>query len=251
MRRLLDDEDFQKASELGHSLTGKINECIKCVNRAVKQLTELKEAVEKSYNDSRKARIAGTTATVTGSVIAITGFGLSFVTLGASLGLTVAGAVLAAAGGATIGGAEIGYLAVSRKKLKKTEKACDECNKAMDEVKISGKEFSNRIKSASKKHPTFTEEIILDLLKQAWNFTEPTLKTFYSGYKLVDGVTDVGRSAVAVTTTVRTVRSRCTSWCSHSIHWTRDIRTCVQHRGCGSGCLVHTCRHSSLGQICL
>lgn len=77
----------------------------------------------------------------------------------------------------------------------------------MDEVKISGKEFSNRIKSASKKHPTFTEEIIFDLLKQAWNFTEPTLKTFYSGYKLVDGVTDVGRSAVAVTTTVRTVRA--------------------------------------------
>ena len=48
LRRLLDDEDFQKASELGHSLKGKINECIKCVNRAVKQLTELKEAVEKS-----------------------------------------------------------------------------------------------------------------------------------------------------------------------------------------------------------
>ena len=207
LRRLLDDEDFQKASEAGHSLKEIIDSCINKVNGAVKELTDLKKAVEKSYDDSRKARIAGTTATVTGSVIAITGFGLSFVTLGASLVLTVAGAVLAAAGGATIGGAEIGYLVVSRKKLKETENACDESNKAMDDLKDSSEEFSKYLQLLSNKHPTFTEENIFHLLRQAWNFSEPTFKTFYSGYKLIDGVTDIGRNALAVTNTVRTVRA--------------------------------------------
>ena len=137
LRRLLDDDEFNEASEVGHSLKEMINDYLQNAKpQAVAELTDLKEAIEKSYDDSRKARIAGTTATVTGSVIAITEFGLSFVTLGASLGLTVFGAVLAAAGEVTISGAEIRYLVVSRKKLKKTEKACQENNKVRRTFRI-------------------------------------------------------------------------------------------------------------------
>ena len=207
LKRLLDDDEWKEASEIGYSLKELIDKYLeKSVGphaQAVAELTALKEAIEKSYNDSRKARIAGTTATVTGSVIAIAGFGLSFVTLGASLGLTVAGAVLAAAGGVTIGGAEIGYLAVSRKKLKETEKACQESNEKMEEIKKRGKKYEELIKSLSTRHPTFTEENIFHLLRQAWDFTGPTLKTFYNGYKLIDGAADVGRTAITATNSVR------------------------------------------------
>ena len=204
LKGLLDDDKWQEASEVGHSLKELIDDYLQNVKpKAVAELTDLKEAIEKSYNDSRKARIAGTTATVTGSVIAITGFGLSFVTLGASLGLTVAGAVLAAAGGVTISGAEIGYLAVSRNKLKETEKACQKNNEMMQEIKVCGEKYSDLIELISKRHPTFTKENIFHLLRQAWNYTGPTLKTFYNGYKLIDGVTDVGRNAVTVTNSVR------------------------------------------------
>ena len=44
-------------------------------------------------------------------------------TFGASLGLTFAGGTMAVAGLLTIGGAEIGYYAVSLKTLKQAEKA--------------------------------------------------------------------------------------------------------------------------------
>ena len=201
LKRLLDDEDWQVTSELGHSLKEMIDKFLQKVRpKTVAKLKALADAVEKSYDDSRKARIAGTTATVAGSTIAITGFGLSFFTLGASLGLTVAGAVLAAAGGVTIGGAEIGYLAVSRKKLKSTEEACQADNKAMHDIKTCSEKFSDHVNSLAEKHPTFTKENIFHLLRQAWDFGEPTLKTFYNGYKLVDGASDVGRT---ITNTVR------------------------------------------------
>ena len=204
LRRLLEDDNFKKASTYGYSLKEMIDDYVENVKPdTVAKLTGLKEAVEKSYNHSRKARIAGTTATITGSVIAITGFGLSFVTLGASLGLTVAGAALAAAGGVTIGGAEVGYLAVSRKKLKDTEDACQRSNEAMKEIKTKGKAFFDLIATLSNKYPTFTEDNIFHLVRQAWDFTEPTVRTLYNGYKLIDGATDVGRSAVAVSNTVR------------------------------------------------
>lgn len=204
LRGLLDDDEWNEASEVGHSLKEMIDDYLQNAKpQAVAELTDLKEAIEKSYDDSRKARIAGTTATVTGSVIAITGFGLSFVTLGASLGLTVVGAVLAAAGGVTISGAEIGYLAVSRKKLKKTEKACQENNKKMQEIQERGEKYSDLIESLHKRHPTFTMENIFHLLRQAWNYTGPTFKTLYNGYKLIDGVIDVGRNAITVTTFAR------------------------------------------------
>lgn len=198
LKRLLDDNEWHKASEIGRSLKELIDDYLQNVRpQAVGELTELKKIIERSYNDSRKARIAGTTATVTGSVIAITGFGLSFVTLGASLGLTIAGAVLAAAGGVTISGAEIGYLAVSRNKLKEMEKACRRNNEMMQEIKEHGEKYSDILDSLSNRHPAFTNEKIFHLLGPAG------LKSFYNGYKLIDGATDVGRNAITTTNSVR------------------------------------------------
>ena len=202
--KLHSDEETQQTSELGHTLYETIDYFLENVRpKTIKQLGELKAAVEKSYDDSRKARIAGTTATVTGSTIAIIGFGLGFVTLGTSLGLTVIGAALAAAGGVTIGGAEIGYLAVYRKKLKEAEKACSDDNNEMQNIEIQHREFCDHLNSLVDKHPKFTKEAIFHLLRYTWESTEPTVKTFYTGYKLIDGAVDVGRNAVAVTSSFR------------------------------------------------
>lgn len=51
---------------------------------------------------------------IAGSIKTITGFGLSFVTVGASLGLTIPGAILAAVRGIIMASVDIGYLAVSQ-----------------------------------------------------------------------------------------------------------------------------------------
>ena len=201
---LLSDDELRETSKTRHELREMIDTFLREVKpQTVQHLDELIMAVEKSYDKSRKARIAGTVATITGSTLAIVGFGLSFATFGASLGLTAGGAALAAAGGVTIGGAEIGYLAIARDKLKNTEKVCRDYNEEMHKIENRGREFSNRIDSLASKYPTFSKEAILHLLRYTWNSTEPVLKTFYTGYKLVDGATDVGRNTVTVTNSVR------------------------------------------------
>ena len=73
----------------------------------------------------------------------------------------------------------------------------------MQEIKERGEKYSDLIESLHKRHPTFTMENIFHLLRQAWNYTGPTFKTLYNGYKLIDGVTDVGRNAITVTTFAR------------------------------------------------
>ena len=201
---LLSDDEWQETAKIGHDLQEMIETFLEQVTpKTIQHLEELIEAVEKSYDKSRKARIAGTSATIAGSTLAIIGFGLSFVTFGASLGLTASGAVLAAAGGVTLGGAEIGYLAVARGKLKDTEKVCRDYNEKMHKIEINGRKFSDHLNSLASKYPTFSKENIFHLLKHTWNSTEPVLKTFYNGYKLVDGATDVGRNVITVTNSVK------------------------------------------------
>ena len=201
---LLSDDEYQQTSKLGQELQEMIKTLLEQKTpEAMKQLEKLIEAVEKSYDRSRKAKIAGTSATIVGSTLAIIGFGLSFATFGASLGLSAGGAALAAAGGVTISGAEIGYLAVARDKLKYTERACRNYNEEMHRIEVNGRKFSDHLDSLASKHPTFSKENIVRLLRHTWNSTEPILKTFYSGYKLVDGATDVGRSTITVTNSIK------------------------------------------------
>lgn len=204
--KLLSDDELRLTSEIGHSLKIAIDEFLKIDGVRKTTLTKLEklvEVVEKSYDNSRKARIAGTSATITGSAMTVLGFGLGFATIGASLGLTILGAVLLAAGGVTIGGAEIGYLAVARNKLTETEEACRNDNEEMKKIENLGREFSDHLTSLATKHPTFTKENIFHLLRKTWNTAEPAVKTLYNGYKVIGSTTDIGRNVITVTSTVR------------------------------------------------
>ena len=201
---LLSDPEVDSYSKTGLELKKAIETFVSDVrNKTLDSLKALKEDVEKSYDDSRKARIAGTSATVTGSVLAIVGFGLSFVTFGASLGLGVAGSVLAVAGGVTIGGAEIGYFSVSRSKLKQAERDCKEDREQMHMIENIGRKLSDHLDSLVKKHSAFSKEQIFQLLRYTSSASKPAAQTFYGGYKLLDGGADLGRNALAVTKSVR------------------------------------------------
>ena len=201
--KLLSDDEYRLTSELGHTLYETIDNFIEKVRpETIKRLEEFAQAVEKSYDKSRKARIAGTSAAISGSVLAIVGFGLSFVTFGGSLGLAIAGATLAAAGGVTLGGAEVGYIVISQKKVRETQKVCCDDNNEMKKIETQGREFSDHLDALTNKHP-FSKEHIFHLLKSTWKAGEPALNVFYSGYKFIDGVSDVGRNVFKVTNTVR------------------------------------------------
>lgn len=54
-------------------------------------VTELNSLADQHFQKIAKAKIGGSSAGVVGGVMATVGFGLSFVTFGASLGLVIAG----------------------------------------------------------------------------------------------------------------------------------------------------------------
>ena len=195
---LLEDAEIDDAIKAGTDLKQSLREALSSRKTTLANLRKMKQEVEESYDKSRKARIGGTTATITGSILTIIGFGLGFVTLGASLGLSIAGGLLAAAGGVIIAGAEIGYYAVSRNTLKQAQNACDVDRDLMKKVENNGKKFTSCIESLAKKHNT-SSDVVYEIIKFMWqggvNVGIKVTKGLYCGYKLFDGVADAGRVA--------------------------------------------------------
>lgn len=68
-------------------------EWIALCSQVVIQLNSLADNLDEHFQKIAKAKIGGSAAGIVGGVMAIVGFGLSFVTFGASLGLSIAGIV--------------------------------------------------------------------------------------------------------------------------------------------------------------
>ena len=183
------DSDMDEGVQTLEDIRLKIEKLLEMREVTLANLRSLREDIEKSYDKSRKARIAGTTATITGSVLGIVGFGLAFVTFGASLGVTIPGAILAASGGVTVAGAEIGYQVKSKGKLKEANRACSSDLRLMKELGQLGERFGILLRSLAERYET-TEENVFQLLKIA----RPIGGGAYNTYKFIDGFADVGRT---------------------------------------------------------
>jgi uncharacterized membrane protein YgaE (UPF0421/DUF939 family) len=57
----------------------------------VVELEELANNLDEHFKKISKAKVGGAAGAIVGGILGIVGFGLSFVTFGASLGLTIAG----------------------------------------------------------------------------------------------------------------------------------------------------------------
>ena len=152
------------------------------------------------------------TGTVVGSTLAIAGFGLSFVTFGLSLGLTAVGTILSAAGGATVAGANIGYLAVSSRSLKHAKMAVKTDQEMMEKAKKLNNKLAKIIDSLAEKYPTLTRDDIFVMLCNCARYGKTYAKILWSGYKIVDGVFDAGRSIATVTGKSASAAARTTVW---------------------------------------
>ena len=129
--------------------------------------------------------------TVKPAALAIAGFGLSFFTFGASLGLLIPGAVIAGAGGVAIIGAEIGYLAISQTKLRDANNACKADREQMIEVKELGEKFFKQLDFLAKKLNSTWEKIFV-FVRHSWS-SRNGLKALYGGYKAIDAVFEAGK----------------------------------------------------------
>lgn len=67
------------------------NNLINISEEASEQLMEIADELDKHANNVNKAKVGGAAGAVAGGAMCAVGFGLSFVTFGASLGLVIAG----------------------------------------------------------------------------------------------------------------------------------------------------------------
>ena len=133
--------------------------------------------------------------------LAIAGFGLSFFTFGASLGLLIPGAVIAGAGGVTIAGAELGYLAVSQTKLQDAKNACKADRQLMIEVKELGDKFFKQIDFLAEKHNSTWEKMIA-FVNYSWN-SKSGVRALYGGYKSIDAIFEAGKATITAVKAAR------------------------------------------------
>lgn len=154
------------------------------------ELRSLKRDIEESYDKSRKAKIGGTVATVTGSALGIVGFGLAFVTFGASLSLLVIGGVVGAAGGATVAGADIGYLVVSQKRMKRVKEVCRREERQQKRVQDVVECIRENLEELRRCFPQYTEEELLEMIYEGRG-GDSNVTSFLANHAI-----DIGRVAV-------------------------------------------------------
>ena len=155
-------------------------------------LKTLQKKIEVSYDKSRKAKIGGCVTAIGGSVVSVAGFFLAPVTLGASLGLSVGGGIIALAGVTTVAGADIGYTAVSTKKWRKINKECEKDTELIILLQESSEKFNHLAEILRERYGTSVESMF-DLLC----CDNPS--------RVVDGVVHAMRIAKTATSTTRTI----------------------------------------------
>ncbi|XP_053400552.1 uncharacterized protein LOC128557311 [Mercenaria mercenaria] len=128
------------------AMRGSMHECFhKKIPILTTNLLKYADDLDKAYKDIKISKIAGQSGCVVGGVLAVVGFGLSFVTFGASLGLCIAGGVIGGAGGVTTGGASIADSVKARDAKKKAEVQLKICNEAFCKILEDCKLVSDKL----------------------------------------------------------------------------------------------------------
>ncbi|CAC5387502.1 unnamed protein product [Mytilus coruscus] len=94
----------------------------------IKEILAIADNLDGHFERISKAKIGGSAAGITGGILAAVGFGLSFVTFGASLGLTIEGGIIAGAGGITVGTSVATDAILSRKRKTQAEEVLKKYN---------------------------------------------------------------------------------------------------------------------------
>ena len=98
------------------------------------------------HNNVQIAKVAESSASIAGAVVAGVGFGLSFVTFGASLILTAVGAGVGAAGGVTNAGSSIAEASIQKDTLITAQKILNDDREATQAIKKLLEELGTEIK---------------------------------------------------------------------------------------------------------
>lgn len=102
----------------------------------IDELEKIANEIHKDSKNTRISRLAGCSASIVGSALIITGAVAAPLTMGASLGLTIAGGVLAGSGTATAAGASLTNYFLRKTNVKRVEELVKQDEKRTEELRI-------------------------------------------------------------------------------------------------------------------
>ena len=139
--------------------------------QSIENVQKIVEELPKHHKNVNISRITGSAASIGGSIVAIVGFALTPVTLGASLGLSIAGIGVAVAGGATAVGASIADTVIERHNIKGIQNKLDDDFKKLKELNDLAEELKRIVEETERQCPTLKSSEVFGLFTvSALNF---------------------------------------------------------------------------------
>ena len=135
-----------KLSKQVVQLKAKVHDWIPKRKATVRTLRSLADKLMEHHNNVQIAKVAGSSASIAGAVVAGVGFGLSFVTFGTSLILTAVGAGVAAAGGLTGAGSSIAEASIQKDTLITAQEIINDDREATQAIRKLLEELGTEIK---------------------------------------------------------------------------------------------------------
>lgn len=177
------DEDLQEGIKLYLEIKRSIEMLLVIREATLKNLYRFKKEIETSYDKVRISNAYATSAIVSGAVFSSLGLALSPITFGASLGLLVAGGIIAAGGGMAISIAQIEYYIVSKEILDNANQACANDRELMGQLSEYSKRYIELLHTLAKKYHTTEWEVKKRIME----------KEKVTTFTLVDGKSDIAR----------------------------------------------------------
>ena len=164
----------------------------------VEYLEEIRDKLKQVCQYVRASRAGGGATSIVGGVFAVAGLALIPVTLGGSLGLTVAGAAVGVAGGVTSIGAILAKIGICKAKLKKVEEIIE----VDKQLSVQVNELSEKLEAIAtellKAHdnPNVTREEVIVSLLQGGKFLRMGLAATRTGVSVSQVAKAGGTAAV-------------------------------------------------------
>ena len=163
-RKVIENPKFCTAIKATEELLKAICDWESKREETLNSLRDIMRLIAESYQKRTIAKVSGASAALVGSGVAIVGFGLAFVTFGASLALSVVGGVIAASGGATMVGADIGDWLVSRGQMQTAKTLIDRDRERSAEIKQRAQSLFEACGVLHREYPSLSKENILGLI---------------------------------------------------------------------------------------
>ena len=137
-------------------------------NETISKIEATADKLQEHHRNVNISRVVGSSVSIGGGVLAIVGFALTPVTFGASLGLSIGGVALAAAGGATAAGASIADVAIQKSNVNFAQEQLHKDHEKLESINKMVDELNARIENLSRECPSNAgaKILITELLAQ-------------------------------------------------------------------------------------